>query len=138
MYKIRRTAQFENIILLNTVIFPCDPLEIDKKSRGWLVYHQNTPAAFCTMRMLEDSIAFMDRGGILDEHRGRGLHKRLIRVREKYARAQGFQTVITYVMADNYASLFTLVRHGYKMYEPDYAYAGVKGVIYLQKDISCQ
>ena len=138
MYKVRKTTRFENIVLLNTEIFPCDPLEIDQKSRGWLVYHQNNPIGFCTMRMLEDKIAFMDRGGILDEHRGKGIHKRLIKVRERYARAHGSEVIITYVMEDNYASLFTLVRHGYKMYEPDYAYAGVKGVIYLQKDISCQ
>jgi GNAT superfamily N-acetyltransferase len=135
MYKIRKTLRFEDIIILNNLIFPCDPLEIDEKSRAWLVSHKDKPAGFCTMRMLDDGIAFMDRGGILDEHRGNGIHKRLIKVRERYARSQQCNCIITYVMADNYASLFTLIRHDYKMYEPDYAYAGSKGVIYLIKEL---
>jgi predicted GNAT family acetyltransferase len=134
VYSIRKTLRFEDVIILNNLIFPCDPLEVDERSRAWIVKNsKGEPSGFCTMRMLDDKIAFMDRGGILDEHRGKGIHKKLIKVRERYARSQGYKTVITYVMADNYASLFTLVRQDYKMYTPDYAYAGVKGVVYFNE-----
>ena len=135
MYRIRKTLHLDQLIILNEYIFPQDPLEVDDRTVGWHVTKDDKSAGFCTMRLLDDGIAFMDRGGILSEHRGNNLHRRLIKIRERYAKRKGYKTMITYVMADNYASLFTLIRQDYKMYSPEYAYAGVKGVIYLMKEL---
>ena len=133
-YSVRKTTKFELILLLNKEIFPCDDLEIDKYTTGWVIWKDKKPVGFCTMRLLDHKIAYMDRAGILKEHRGKGLHKKLLRVRESYARRQGYKQMITYTVSDNFDSLFTLVRHGYHKYDPEYAYAG-KSCHYVIKDL---
>ena len=133
-YIVRKTDKFDLILSLNRKIFPCDDLEICDNTVGWIIWHNKTPVGFCTMRMLTHRIAYMDRAGILEEHRGKGLHKKLLRVRESYARRQNYKEIITYTVSDNFDSLFTLVRHGYKKYDPEYAYAG-RTCHYVIKDL---
>lgn len=133
-FKIRQTTDFELIKQLNDEIFPEDKLHIDEKTVAWIVTdEEGRYAAFCTARKLIHGILYMDRGGVLPKFRKQGLHRKLISIREKYAKKHGFRKVITYVMKDNYASLFTLIRCDYKMYTPEYKYAG-DNVIYLIKE----
>ena len=51
-----------------------------------------------------------------DEVRGRGLQRRLIRVRVRHARRIGLRRVYTYVSAPNIASMKSLVREGFEPY----------------------
>jgi GNAT superfamily N-acetyltransferase len=138
-YSVRKVKDLSMLVYLNKVVFPLDVLEIDEKTVGWVMYCPNgEPVGFCSGRQLEHQMFFMDRAGILEKHRGKGLHRKLINVRERFARASDkIKHIITYVVHDNYASLFTLVRCGYKKYDPEYEYAGAseKEVIYLIKDL---
>lgn len=76
---------------------------------------------------------FLLRAGVNRKHRGTGLHRRLLRVREAYGKAARIETAVTYVMADNWVSLANLLKARYVIYEPEYAWAGRDGVYYLQK-----
>lgn len=133
-YKIRKTNDLELIQTLNAEIFPQDLLHTDHKTAAWVLYDdKDEPVAFCTCRNSGYGILFMDRAGIKKEHRKKGLHRKLIKAREAYAKKNGFKKIITYVMKENYASLFTLVRCDYEMYTPEYKYAG-ENVIYVIKE----
>lgn len=133
-YKIRQTQDFGLILELNNRIFPEDKLDLDEKTVAWIIYDSdNKPAAFCTARRLSHGILYMDRAGVLSAHQKKGLHRKLIKARENYAKRNNYKKLITYVLKTNYASLFTLVRCDFKMYTPGYAYAG-KEVLYLMKE----
>jgi GNAT superfamily N-acetyltransferase len=137
-YRIKRVKDLSIIISLNEAIFPTDPLHVDSQTVGWVAYDKNnSPAAFCTARDIGDNVFYLDRGGVFKEHRGQGLHTKLIDVRERYARKHNFKDIITYVMKDNIRSLCTLVRSDYQIYTPGYQWAGKawENIYYLIKTL---
>jgi GNAT superfamily N-acetyltransferase len=133
-FKVRMTTDMDLIRSINDEIFTEDKLELDEKTVAWVAWTEDEkPAAFCTARKLTHGILYMDRGGVYSKYRKQGIHRKLIKVRENFAKKNGYSKVITYVMKDNFASLFTLVRCDYRMYTPEYLYAG-SNVIYLIKE----
>lgn len=133
IFKVRSTKDFNLVLELNSKIFPEDKLELDEKTVAWIVYNsQGQPVAFCTARKLLYGILYMDRAGVLPDYQGKGIHRKLINARERFAKKNGFKKIITYVMKHNYQSLCTLVRCDFKLYNPEYAYAG-REVLYFIK-----
>ena len=55
---------------------------------------------------------------ILPEHRGNGLQRRLLKVRERKARQLGWTSVITDT-TDNVPSANNLIKAGYRLFEPE-------------------
>ena len=97
----------------------------------WIVYDAlNSPSAFAG---LVSSVRWADcgylcRAGVLPSHRGRGVQKRLIRVRIRQARALGWKWLITDTY-ENPASANSLIATGFKMYEPSQPW-GATGTLY--------
>lgn len=131
--KIRNTKELLPVMILNDEIFPDDPLDIDSRTRAWLVYDDDRIVGFATLRHLDSGEAYFDRCGILPEYRHRGLHRRLIQVRERYAKRFDLSHIITYVVEGNWNSLGSLVRNSYHIYSPAYEWVGCQQVIYLRK-----
>ncbi len=52
--------------------------------------------------------------GVVSAAAGTGMQRRMLRVRERYARSLGLGTVCTYTARDNYASVTNLIRAGYR------------------------
>jgi len=79
--------------------------------------------------------AYLCRVVVVDRFQGRGIHKRLVRVRERWARRNGIQWIITDTYPDNYASINTLINCGYKVWGPSkkLRWAGNKNSIYWMK-----
>ncbi len=75
--------------------------------------------AFCAMRLLSDGQWYLSRAGVVPEARGKGLQKRMIRLRVAHARRhQPGCTVITDTTHDNYASANSLMACGFRLYAP--------------------
>jgi GNAT superfamily N-acetyltransferase len=74
---------------------------------------------------------YLCRAGVLESHRGRGLQKRLIRVRERKARKLGWTHVVTDTY-ENPASANSLIKCGFRSYLPRNPW-GAKGVAYWIK-----
>lgn len=80
---------------------------------------------YAGMRYLDDErFGYFSRAGILERHRGKGLHKRLIVERIKMARRLNGEGVITYVAPHNNASMNALISRGFRLYTPQRAWAG--------------
>lgn len=133
-FSIRKTYDFFSIVALNQEIFPGDLLDVSTNVHGWIVRcgDDRKPIGFCTCTDIGHRILFLSRAGLLPNYFGYGLHKRLINIRLRYAKVNGFKTVITYVKKDNYASFANLIKCGFLIYTPEYDYAG-KDFIYLIK-----
>jgi ribosomal protein S18 acetylase RimI-like enzyme len=102
------------------------------ESYVWLAYASNgEPVGYCSLRPLpNEKYGYLSRAAVKKEHRRRGLHKRLIRVRLNTARRIGLHGVLTYTAVDNIASINSLIKHGFQLYIPEYRWAG-KEFLYL-------
>lgn len=140
MISVRKTKNAKFILKMNKHIFPDDPLEITSGSHFWLLSINDTPSGFATMRGLQydpDTVYF-DRAGLKPIARGQGLHRRLIKVRLRYAKQLGFRRAITYCLDDNLASANNLIKCGFQLYEPQYRWAdsaNKKEVLYFIRDL---
>ena len=103
-----------------------DSAEQPDVSRGhwWLVYYEKEPIAFAglTPSQLGFNCGYLKRVGVLPAHRGNGLQRRLVRVREARARRNGWKRVITDT-TENVPSANSLIRAGYRMFRPTHGWA---------------
>lgn len=120
----------DDLIELHDAVF-YDPSIRPDLPRGtwWLVYatdapNPKRPIGFCGMTeaIATPGTAYLKRAGVLKEFRGLGLQRRMITVREKRARKLGLVTMLTDT-TDNPASSNSLIRAGYRIFEPAYRWA---------------
>jgi GNAT superfamily N-acetyltransferase len=137
--RIKRTQDIVTVFRLHWELFPGDLWEYNGETACWLMYEDDEPIGFATADLLpEGDTVFLSRAGILPGSQGRGLQKRLIRVREKWAKAQGAGWVITYTTLQNYPTLVNLIRTGYKFYTPVDAWVGPDVHYYIKELPSAQ
>lgn len=134
MYRIRRTTDEEAVKALHTLIFPSD--EWERADAYWIVWDSSdTAVGFCGAKVSRGSNSvYLIRAGLFANVRGGGLQKRMITIREKWGRAQGLKHSITYTVYHNHPSIASLLKCGYRLYHPQWAWAG-DGVHYFIKDL---
>lgn len=137
MYKIRRVRsakQIKQLQELDHIIF------VDRDSvprtTWWLVFDDNDcPVGFAGVSLQSYYTAFLCRCGLLDVARGRGLQRRLIRVREKFCRSRQIKRIVTYVYHDNLASANNLCKEGYRLFWPKKTLGADRSSLYFEKRI---
>jgi hypothetical protein len=78
--------------------------------------------------------AYLCRCGVLYDHRGHGLQRRLLRCRERRARRNGWIACVTDT-TDNIASGNSLIKSGYTLYKPSVPWA-LSNSLYWRKWLS--
>jgi GNAT superfamily N-acetyltransferase len=119
---------------LHRECFPSDAL-CELEGIWWLAKDGATPVAFAAMKASAQwgDAAYLSRCGVLASHRGQGLQRKLIRVREAAARSQGLRWLITDTRR-NPASVNNLTRAGFQMYEPSRPWS-FKDALYWKKKL---
>lgn len=116
-------------------LFPSDTLFPIENAKWWVVLDDDKPVGFAGLvldyRWLD--CGYLCRAGVLSSYRGQGIQKRLLRVREAYARRQGWKWLITNTY-HNYASANSLISQGYKLYEPTHK-LWAKGTLHWRKKL---
>lgn len=123
------------LLELQLAILPCDKPAPTHVGWWWIVYDGPLPVGFCG---LYQSVKWRDAGylcrsGVMPEYRGRGLQKRLIRLRERKAREAGMTWLVTDTY-ENPPSSNSLIACGYKTYQPETPW-GADGVTYWRKSL---
>lgn len=133
---IRKSTDYDLVRQLHEDIFPLDEMVniVEGKTHCWIVWLNGDAVGFCAMDLLSSNIAYFSRAGLSYKVRGKGLQKRLISVRERFAKKQGYAKIITYTVLDNIKSSVNLQKRGYFLYEPEYKYQG-SDVLYWLKEI---
>jgi len=127
-YYIRKGKSIFVALGMHNDLICTDPVDAIKKgSIAWYVYKDGAVVGYATARELEGCL-YLNSAGIIKEARGKGLQKRLIQCRVKYAKRRGLETVITYTSVDNAASINNLIACGFRAYTPAYAWAGAEWV----------
>jgi len=100
--------------------------------KGWwhVVYAEDLAVGFSGMvpSVRWTDCVYLCRAGVLPEHQGHGLQKRLIRARVAKARALGYKWAVTDTY-DNPSSANSLIAVGFKLFEPSEPWAG-KGSLF--------
>jgi GNAT superfamily N-acetyltransferase len=135
-YAIRAESAPVAVLALDEVCFPDDwRVKLDD-SIWWLVWRGKEAVGYAGLRPCKAprnaGVGFLCRVGVVPKHRGRGLQKRLIAVREATARRLGLKELVTYCVPWNCASINSLVSCGYKFYRPETKWGGA-GSVYLRK-----
>lgn len=106
-----------------------------KNGHWWIAYDGDTPVGFAgiAQSVKWSDAGYLCRAGVLRSHRGKGIQKRLIRVRERKARQVGWNWVISDTF-DNPASSNSLISCGYRLFAPSKPW-GFKGALYWRKKI---
>jgi GNAT superfamily N-acetyltransferase len=134
-YAIRRTADVDLLTALHLEIFPHDHIPAFNVGWWWIV-DSSGPVGFAGLHPSKRwrDAGYMIRAGVLDEHCGKGLQKRLIRARIAQARRVGFRWLITNTH-DNPASCNALIGCGFRIYEPAEPWAA-KGALYWRRAVN--
>jgi predicted acetyltransferase len=128
MYRITREDVAVAVPVLDELCFPADERVVIGDAYWWVVWHGQDPVGFAGLRVCQAEynrgLAFLCRAGVVPTHRGAGLQKRLIRVREREARRLGVRQLVTYCVAENLASANSLLACGFKLYRPEHRWGG--------------
>jgi len=133
-FSVRRTDSVDKVIELFFTISPDDDWPGRDNSVYWLMHLDKEPCGLTIATPVDKDTIYAAYSGILPGVRGKGLGRRLIAVREKWARAQGYKHVVTYTLTTNGSSMYNLFKCGYKVYDPAYPYQG-NDVVYFIKNL---
>jgi len=130
---IRKTNQLEEVKELHKRIFPSDNCDVLETDELWKVMDSSGNAVgFCSIRSLEHKIVFFNWAGLLLKAQGKGLHKRMIRTREKWCRKNGVKSIVTYCVVENIQSARNLIKSGYELFIPEYQWAGKNNLYFIK------
>ena len=103
----------------------------------WIVFDIATgePVAFAELSPSYrwDKTGYLSRSGVLEEHRGNGLQKVLIKKRVAYAKKLGWHTVLTDTIHNNAPSINSLISCGFKSYLPLFPWGSKDIAVYWRK-----
>ena len=121
---------------LDRELFPEDVPYNKAGCYWWIAYNDKTPVGFAGLKVLDGvnkGLGFLCRAGIKRSARASGLQRRLIRVRERKARALGLKSLITYTARHNFASTVNLIKTGYRLTIPNWYYGGATANYFEKK-----
>lgn len=108
---------------LQKVCLPDDRVFNTDQGYWWVAYHDVETIAFAGMVPSSNwtDVGYLCRAGVVPDHRGRGLQKRLIRARMQSAKRIGWRWLITDTRSPESAN--SLISCGFKMYQPSNPWA---------------
>lgn len=121
-FSTKITQDIEVIKKMHKRIFPCDNFGIQKKDLlgivWWIIYINNRPVGFSGLIIdKKRKHGHVTWTGILKKYRGNGIHKKIITIREVYARRTGLKYITSYIHRDNIISANNLIKSGYMLFQ---------------------
>lgn len=140
MLTIKRVdATKENVAALlawlQVEILPADIPSDVSGGYWWIAFVDGNPIGFCGLKRSSrwSDTGYLCRAGVLQRYTGKGIQKKLIRVRLAHAKRLGWSWVISDTY-QNPASTNNLISCGFKMYIPSRRY-GADGTCYWRKKL---
>lgn len=119
--------------------FPDYPLIEVQVGWWWIVLDGNyKPVAFCSLwpSVRDKHTGYLARAAVVERARGKGLQKRMIRLREAKARREGYLRVVTDTDTYNHFSSNNMIRCGYTLFEPPVRWSNEGGPwLYWQRNL---
>jgi len=129
--KILNSTYYSELKELDFKIFKDCGDEFLKNRDWWVIISGNKIIAYCGC-LFRENICIFVRAWVQKDYRGQKLHRKMIKLRLKSA--YDCRIAVTYTTFDNYASANNLISEGFKLFCPEYAYAG-RQMLYFQKNL---
>jgi GNAT superfamily N-acetyltransferase len=110
------------------------PLTAPWMEHTWLAYQDDLHVAFATLQPSGWGNGYLARAGVVEEHRGHGLQRRLIRARERKARQLGLKRLYSDT-TENPASARSLEKCGYTNFTPVAPWGPYPTTLYWEKHL---
>lgn len=127
-----KSAESQNTLsALQELCLPWDRPHVTNSGWWWIaVGEDGSPIAFAGLipSTRWGDTGYLCRAGVVPAARGQGIQKRLIHVRVRQAKAQGWRWLITDTY-ENPASSNSLISMGFKLFDPSVPW-GAKGTLY--------
>jgi len=117
--RVDAASHAHDLYALQEACLPVDAPADVSYGDWWLAYDDDEPVAFAgtyPSTKYPGGVYFV-RAGVMQGHRGRGLHKRLIRTRLQYAKRRGLILAVTDTR-DNPQSSNALIACGFRLFSP--------------------
>lgn len=141
MYRVREVDgcdEAEELMALHLRTFDPQEAPMGDFSDGywWLAYFEDEPVAFAGIcqAFYHSDVGYFSRVGVLKQHRGNGLQRRLMRCLELKARRIGWSQIITDTRFNEH-SANNLIAAGYRLYTPPDPW-GIRETLYWTKDVT--
>lgn len=127
-YKIRRVSAEEYLDDIARMDKKCldggNADWLERVDDWWIAFYGDEPAAYAGLSPSSKwaNTGFLVRCGVMPDHRGNGLQRRLVHVRERRAHVHGWPWIVSYTRT-NPESANNLARCGYKMFNPNKKWA---------------
>lgn len=139
LVRIARDEDIDEVVDLDRQCIPGCAWSRDEATTLFVIKdiddHVCAYASLRTLEGIDEGSAYFDRAGVAPWARGRGLQRQLIRARERWCRRHGMRIGLTYTLATNPRSSNNLMRCGWRLYSPAYAWEG-RGVLYWYREFS--
>jgi GNAT superfamily N-acetyltransferase len=134
--RARSAGHRSDIEYLQAITLPHDQLLPTNVGVWWVVYDGTDPVAFAGLLKSHrwSDAMYLCRSGVLESHRGKGIQKRLIRVRERHARSLNMRWLLSDTR-DNFPSANSLIAEGFQLFRPTRPW-GFKNALYWRKRIA--
>tara|TARA_R100001510_G_C7637284_1_gene195241 strand:+ start:580 stop:1017 length:438 start_codon:yes stop_codon:yes gene_type:complete len=137
--KINETIKLKIINMQNICLpedEPIEPTECTKEDKNWwwIGTEGYKPVCFANLKQSFQWLdtVYLARSGVLPKWRGQGLQKKMITIREKFAKKLGYNWVITDT-TDNLPSSNSLISKGYKMFYPSNPWGNSNSLYWRKK-----
>jgi GNAT superfamily N-acetyltransferase len=138
-YRVRRVDAddyADELRAMHDVAFADDtPKPTLEGATWWIAFYEDVPAGFAALKpsIGEPGAGYLYRCGVLKEHRGNSLQRRLIQARVNWARLQGM-TALRTDTTDNPRSSNNLIHAGFRVFTPSAPWAFANS-IYWRKEL---
>lgn len=120
--------------VLDETCFPSDTPYPKDGADWWIAREGLIVNGFCGLKRIAPTTGFLCRAGVVKPARGSGLHRRMIKLREKYAAKKNINLLVTYVAPHNLKSANNLIKCGYTLYTPQIVW-GCANALYFRKQL---
>lgn len=132
--RIRQTEDLELVQELHRLAFPTAGWEGDEGT-FWIAWESGKPIGFCSAHVHPDGTVFLSRAAVMGVAQGKGIQRRMITARMRWAVAEGANQCVTFVHPDNFPSLVNLLRCGFRFYTPNSPW-GDPSSLYMRFEIA--
>ena len=126
------TKLYEDLKILDERCFPNCGNEFLPNRDWWVIVHNGKIRAYCGCSYSMGVCVFV-RAWVQREYRGQGWQKKMIKCRIRAAKIKRSYAIVTYTIPDNFPSANSLIKCGFLLHEPEYAYAGRDMMYFIKR-----
>ena len=131
--KVYNQDLYERLQALDKRVFVDAKNEFKEYREWWVMVDNDTIIAYCGS-LYADGVCLFVRAWVHRPFRGKGLQRKMIKLRLKAGKSLACYRAITYVYTDGTTSMNNLINTGFRLYNPQYKYAGNE-FLYFYKDL---